>query len=104
MGVPEPEVPPPLVVAGTQPRNGPSVARKLAILDDYQSFAAGFAPWHELQDLGIEATVFTEHLGGEVAVVDRLRGFEILVAMRERTHFRGMCWSACPAFGCWSPR
>ena len=63
------------------------MARKLAVLDDYQSVARGFAPWHELEDLGIQATFFAEHLGGEDAVVEHLRGFEIVVAMRERTPF-----------------
>ncbi|MCZ2403660.1 D-2-hydroxyacid dehydrogenase family protein [Paenarthrobacter sp. Z7-10] len=63
------------------------MARMLAVLDDYQSVAAGFAPWQELADLGIEATFFPEYLGGEDAVVERLRGFEIIVAMRERTPF-----------------
>ncbi|MBG0738563.1 D-2-hydroxyacid dehydrogenase family protein [Paeniglutamicibacter antarcticus] len=63
------------------------MVRRLAILDDYQCVAAGFAPWRELEDLGIEPTFFTEYLGGEDAVVERLRGFEIVVAMRERTRF-----------------
>ncbi|MBG0738552.1 hypothetical protein IV500_03835 [Paeniglutamicibacter antarcticus] len=63
------------------------MVRRLAILDDYQCVAAGFAPWHELEDIGIETTFLTAHLGGEDAVVERLRGFEIEVAMRERTPF-----------------
>ena len=63
------------------------MANKLAVLDDYQCVAARFAPWQELEALGIRTTFFTDHLPGEDAVVDRLRDFEIIVAMRERTPF-----------------
>ena len=63
------------------------MANKLAVLDDYQCVAARFAPWRELEALGILTTFFADHLPGEDAVVDRLRDFEIIVAMRERTPF-----------------
>ncbi len=71
--------------------------RKLAILDDYQSVAARFAPWQELEDLDIGTTFFTDHLGGADAVVDRLRDFEIIVAMRERTPFPRSVLERLPA-------
>jgi phosphoglycerate dehydrogenase-like enzyme len=59
---------------------------RVAILDDYQGVALGLADW---KNLGAEVTVhaFHERLCGEEAVADRLRDFEIVVAMRERTHF-----------------
>jgi phosphoglycerate dehydrogenase-like enzyme len=62
------------------------VKTRVAILDDYQGVALGLADW---KSLGAEATVhaFQERLSGEEAVADRLRDFEIIVAMRERTHF-----------------
>ena len=63
------------------------MANKLAVLDDYQCVAARFAPWQELEALGILTTFFADQLPGEDAVVDRLRDFEIIVAMRERTPF-----------------
>jgi phosphoglycerate dehydrogenase-like enzyme len=54
---------------------------KIAILDDYQNVALGFADWDSL-DAAIE--VFTEPLDD---VVERLAGFDVIVAMRERTRF-----------------
>ncbi len=60
---------------------------KLAILDDYQNAALGSADWGSLGP-GIEPTVFDTHLGhDEARIADALVGFDILVAMRERTPF-----------------
>ena len=60
---------------------------KLAILDDYQNAALGSADWGSLGP-DIEPTVFDTHLGhDEACVADALVGFDILVAMRERTPF-----------------
>ncbi len=60
---------------------------KLAILDDYQNAALGSADWGSL-GADIEPTVFDTHLGhDEACVADALVGFDILVAMRERTPF-----------------
>ncbi len=73
------------------------MANKLAVLDDYQCVAARFAPWQELEALGIHPTFFTDHLPGEDAVVDRLRDFEIIVAMRERTPFPRSVLERLPA-------
>src|SRR4029077_9938698 len=59
---------------------------RVAILDDYQGVARSVADW---KSLGPEVRVqaFQERLGGEDALVKRLADFEVLVAMRERTHF-----------------
>src|SRR5690349_1741728 len=63
----------------------PAVPR-VAVLDDYQGVALTIADWSAL-DGRAEITVFDEHLGDEDAVVEALRGFDVLVAMRERTRF-----------------
>lgn len=60
-------------------------AHRLAILDDYQDVALDVAGWDRLRD--VEVVVFHDPLptGGEV--VAALEGFDIVVAMRERTAF-----------------
>ncbi|ASR36918.1 hydroxyacid dehydrogenase [Prauserella marina] len=57
---------------------------KIAILDDYQNVALGFADW---DSLGADIEVFTEHIGERAELVRRLAGFDVIVAMRERTRF-----------------
>ncbi|MBO6948631.1 MAG: D-2-hydroxyacid dehydrogenase family protein [Rhodospirillales bacterium] len=62
------------------------MALKLAILDDYQNAALGSADWTVLGDT--EITVFDKHLGwDEDVIADKLKPFDILVCMRERTRF-----------------
>ena len=60
--------------------------KKLAILDDYQNVALEMADWSPL-DGDVEITVFNDHLADEDAVADRLKDFEIVMIMRERTPF-----------------
>jgi phosphoglycerate dehydrogenase-like enzyme len=55
---------------------------RVAILDDYQVVALGFADWS-----GLEATVFTDHVADDDELVERLAPYEAIVAMRERTPF-----------------
>ncbi|MPY79242.1 MAG: D-2-hydroxyacid dehydrogenase family protein [Actinophytocola sp.] len=57
---------------------------RIAILDDYQNVARSFADWDRLD---AEITVFTEHIPGPDDVVAALAGFDVVVAMRERTRF-----------------
>lgn len=57
---------------------------KIAILDDYQNVALGFADWASLD---AEIEVFTTHLADPDELAGRLAGFEVVVAMRERTRF-----------------
>ncbi len=57
---------------------------RIAILDDYQGVATELADWTGLPG---EVTVFTEPFAGADAVVAALAGFDVLVAMRERTRF-----------------
>jgi phosphoglycerate dehydrogenase-like enzyme len=59
---------------------------RLAILDDYQRIAVAMADWDSLRPaIGVHA--FHDTLANQDAVVERLRDFEIVVAMRERTPF-----------------
>jgi phosphoglycerate dehydrogenase-like enzyme len=58
----------------------------VAVLDDYQEVARRFGDWEELGD-AIALTVFSDHMSDEDGLVDRLRGFSVVVAMRERTAF-----------------
>jgi phosphoglycerate dehydrogenase-like enzyme len=56
----------------------------IAILDDYQNVALKFADWSPLQDRS-KITVFNDHVSDPVALVERLRPFEVISIMRERT-------------------
>jgi len=60
---------------------------RLAILDDYQNTALEMADWDGLRP-SVEIQTFHDTLASEDAVAKRLRDFEIVVAMRERTAFR----------------
>jgi phosphoglycerate dehydrogenase-like enzyme len=57
---------------------------KIAILDDYQNVALGFADWDSLD---AEVEVFTSPIDDADELVRRLTGVEVVVAMRERTRF-----------------
>jgi phosphoglycerate dehydrogenase-like enzyme len=57
---------------------------RVAILDDYQDVARAFGDW---DSLGVEVVTFTDHLDGDDEVVERLRPFDVVMAMRERTPF-----------------
>ena len=60
---------------------------RIAVLDDYQSVAAGFTDWSTLPEPA-EVVEFHDHLADEDAVADRLQPFDVVIAMRERTDFR----------------
>ena len=59
---------------------------RVAILDDYQRVALRMTDWGSLP-AGAGVTVFDDHLADLDAVAARLRDFEVVVAMRERTPF-----------------
>ena len=59
---------------------------RAAILDDYQNAGTSIGDWSSL-DGDIEIELFSDHLDDEAAVVERLRDFEIVCIMRERTPF-----------------
>ena len=60
---------------------------KIAVLDDYQGVALESADWSTLP-ADAQVQVFRDHLHGLDEVVERLRDFEVVSAMRERTPFR----------------
>jgi phosphoglycerate dehydrogenase-like enzyme len=57
---------------------------KVAILDDYQDVALRLADWSAVSRRA-EITVFKDHLADPAAVVERLRPFDVVCVMRERT-------------------
>jgi phosphoglycerate dehydrogenase-like enzyme len=59
---------------------------RVAVLDDYQEVALKMADWSVLPS-DTQVQVFKDHLSDEKALADRLRDFEIAMAMRERTPF-----------------
>ena len=56
----------------------------VAVLDDYQNVALRLADWSVL-DGRAAVTVFDDHLADTDAVVERLKDFDVLCVMRERT-------------------
>ena len=58
----------------------------VAILDDYQAVAHQMADWSQLPP-GINVQFFHDHIADEDALVDRLKNFQVVMGMRERTPF-----------------
>ena len=58
----------------------------VAILDDYQAVAQQMADWSQLPP-GINVQFFHDHIADEEALVDRLKNFQVVMGMRERTPF-----------------
>jgi phosphoglycerate dehydrogenase-like enzyme len=56
---------------------------RVAVLDDYQDVAPTIVEW----PAGLDVESFTDHISDEDQLVSRLQGFEVVVAMRERTAF-----------------
>jgi phosphoglycerate dehydrogenase-like enzyme len=56
----------------------------VAILDDYQNVALRLADWSGVRRHA-EITVFNDHVADTLAVVERLRPFDAVCVMRERT-------------------
>ena len=59
---------------------------RVAILDDYQGVALSMADWSSLGP-GVSLHPFHERIGSEDELAERLRTFDVIVAMRERTPF-----------------
>jgi len=62
-----------------------STVMRVAVLDDYQQVARTLADWDRLHDATV--VCFADHVSDADALVDRLAGFDVVVAMRERTPF-----------------
>ncbi|GAA5023098.1 D-2-hydroxyacid dehydrogenase family protein [Streptomyces siamensis] len=67
---------------------------RIAVLDDYQKVAHRHADW---DSLGADVVFFHDHLGDTNAVTKALDGFDVVVAMRERTPFTAERLEALPA-------
>ena len=63
-----------------------STVIRVAVLDDYQNVARGYADWSSLPK-GSELRFFHDHLEDSARLSERLAPFEVIVAMRERTPF-----------------
>ena len=59
---------------------------RVAVLDDYQQAAQQMTDWTVLPT-EVEVQIFEDHLRDQDAVVQRLKDFDIVMAMRERTPF-----------------
>ena len=59
---------------------------RVAVLDDYQDVARKMTDWSALP-AEVEVEVFQDHLTDQAAVAERLKDFDIVMAMRERTPF-----------------
>jgi phosphoglycerate dehydrogenase-like enzyme len=57
---------------------------KAAILDDYQNVALTMADWSPL-DGRVDIAVFNDHIDDVEKLIDRLKPFDVLCVMRERT-------------------
>jgi phosphoglycerate dehydrogenase-like enzyme len=57
---------------------------RIAIFDDYQNVALELADWSPVRERAT-VTVFDDHLSDSDEIVDRLRGFNVVCVMRERT-------------------
>jgi len=72
-----------------------AMALRCAILDDYQNVVMKVADWSKVMG-DIDIKVFHEHLGGPNKIIAALKGFQIVVAMRERTGFPRQVIEALP--------
>ena len=68
---------------------------KIAILDDYANLSLRMADWGSLPE-EYEPVVFTDNLVEHDALVERLKDFEIVCAMRERTPFSAALFQRLP--------
>jgi len=69
--------------------------RKLAILDDYQNVALELLKAAGMGD-DVDVRVFNDHLDEESEVAARLKPYEMVCLMRERTPFRRTLFEALP--------
>jgi phosphoglycerate dehydrogenase-like enzyme len=70
------------------------MAVRIALLDDYQHVALSLGNWSALPDA--EVVAFADHLDDPDSLVARLSGFDVVVAMRERTPLPGHVLARLP--------
>jgi phosphoglycerate dehydrogenase-like enzyme len=68
---------------------------KVAVLDDYQGVALEMADWSVLEDQ-VDISVFRNHLADPAAVAERLKPFDVVCVMRERTPLPGSVLEQLP--------
>lgn len=68
---------------------------RCAILDDYFDIALSLADWPAVKDR-VEVTVFDQPFASEAEAASKLKDFEIICAMRERTPFPRSLFDALP--------
>src|SRR5258705_3564988 len=69
---------------------------RVAMLDDYQGVALSMADWSALSAV-VSVQPFHERIGKEDEIAKRLRNFDVVVAMRERTPFPGTLIERLPS-------
>src|SRR5690606_35690790 len=70
-----------------QQRPGPGeVAVRIAIIDDFQNVALSVADWSPVETKA-DISVFQDHTTDQDCLVERLRDYEMIMVMRERTPF-----------------
>ena len=67
----------------------------VAILDDYQAVAQQMVDWSQLPS-GVNVQFFHDHIADEDRLVERLKDFQIVAGMRERTGFPRSVLSRLP--------
>ena len=79
------------------PKKGGCMTMKLrcGILDDYQNTALTLADWSRVADR-VEVETITRHIEDPEELAERLRDFDILVIMRERTPFPASLCTSTP--------
>ncbi len=68
---------------------------RIAVIDDYQNVASSLAEWDSLPD-GSQVDFYQDHLTDRDALVERLRDYDIIQLMRERTEFSAELLDALP--------
>ena len=68
---------------------------RIAVIDDYQSVAHRLADWGSLP-AGTEVDFYHDHISDHNALVERLKDYEIVQLMRERTPFQAPLLDALP--------
>lgn len=68
---------------------------KIAILDDYTEMAFKMGDWSSLPD-GFEVKAFTDSMVDPDALVERLKDFDVICAMRERAPFPASVFERLP--------
>ncbi|MDQ2801215.1 MAG: D-2-hydroxyacid dehydrogenase family protein [Pseudomonadota bacterium] len=68
---------------------------RVAVLDDWQGVARSSADWSKLEARA-ELTFFADAFADEADAAQKLAPFEIVLAMRERTHFTGSLLRSLP--------